>query len=183
MDGYIGEVRALPYGFEPQGWMLCAGQFKSIMQFQALYSVIGTLYGGNGSTTFALPNLSARVPVSAGQRPETINVYNRGYIGGQSSVSLDYEHLPKHRHEVIGANIKGVIGKLVNTPVADTCYLSNAFDKTNNMLLYAYGNDANCTMSSDSISLEGKSAPHNNMMPYLAFDYYICWDGRYPTRS
>ncbi|HEY9176493.1 MAG TPA: tail fiber protein [Flavipsychrobacter sp.] len=183
MEGYIGEVRALPYNFEPEGWKLCAGQIEPIQQYTALFSVIGTLYGGNGSSTFALPNLLGRVPVSAGQRPGTIGVYNRGYRGGQSAVILDYENLPTHRHEVVGASVKGIIDKLVNTPVADTCYLSNAIDKTSAKLVYAYGNATNCTMSYDSISVEGKSEPHNNMMPYLAFAYYICWDGLYPRRS
>ncbi len=181
MEGYVGEIRALPYNFRPQGWTECMGQYLPIEQYQVLFAVIGLRFGGNGRTTFALPDLSSRVAVSAGQRPGAGN-YIAGDEGGTSTVSLYSSNLPKHRHEVIGANIKGAFAKMVSTPVADTCYMSNAMSKTYGYM-YAYANESNCVMSPDSISVEGKSLPHNNMMPYMAFRYCICWNGYFAQRS
>ncbi len=182
MEGYVGEIRALPYNFIPDNWLVCAGQALDITQYDVLYYVIGDQFGRSSEKTFCLPNLSSRVAVSAGQRSGS-EKYVMGQYGGSNASNLYSSNLPEHRHQVVGANIKGVFDKLVNTPVADTCYLSNALDKTNSQLVHAYGNEANCTMSFDSISTEGKSVPHDNMMPYTTFCYCICWSGLLAPRA
>ena len=181
MEGYAGEIRALPYNFVPEGWMVCGGQYLPIEEYQLLFAVIGVRFGGDGRTSFALPNMSSRVAVSAGKRQGAAN-YVMGDYGGLPSVTLYSSNLPKHTHQVVGANIKGASAKMVTTPIPNTCYLSNAMSQTEGYL-YAYANESNCIMSADSISVEGKSIPHTNMMPYMAFRYCICYRGYFAQRS
>lgn len=181
MDGYIGEVRPFPYGFAPRYWMRCEGQMLPVSQYSALFSIIGITYGGNGSTSFALPDLRYRVPNSSGQMIGG-GSYSIGDKGGSETVPLLDRNLPPHKHQVIGANIKNAATKLVTTPQSGVCYLSNAFSHSGG-LGFAYANESNCTMDSDSISEEGQSLPHNNMMPYLVVSYCICIQGLYPHRS
>ncbi len=184
MDAFIGEIRAFPYGYVPEGWFSCSGQLIQIAEWSTLFSIIGTTYGGNGRSTFALPDLSDSLPNGMGTMPGG-EYYPLGREGGAQTVTLTVATLPKHRHQLIGASIKGVVGKLVTTPIPNTCYLSNAiFEPTTAPVGgKAYANDYNTTMNAHSISTEGQSVGHENMMPFSVFRYCICWNGEYPRRS
>src|SRR5436853_2894344 len=94
---YLGEIRLFPYNFAPRGWALCNGQILSIAQNTALFSLLGTTYGGNGQTTFALPDLRGRVPISSGQGPGLTN-YTLGEVGGNETVSLNVNQNAAHSH-------------------------------------------------------------------------------------
>ncbi len=185
MDQYAGEIRVFPYKFIPEGWKQCWGQYLPIEQYQVLFAVIGTAYGGDGHTTFKLPNMLGRVPVGTGQRIGGSN-YNLGNYGGYSQIILSEDSLPEHKHQIVGANIKNAASKLVTTPLSDTCYLSNAVVKIPALprpsIMPAYANSYNCTMNKGSISIEGGGQAHDNMMPYMEFVYCICVDGDYPPR-
>ncbi|RYY14457.1 MAG: phage tail protein, partial [Cytophagaceae bacterium] len=98
---YLGEIRSIAFGFAPKGWALCNGQLLAVNQNQALFSLLGTTYGGNGQTTFALPNLQGRVPVGTGQLPGG-TTYTLGMMAGTESVSLQQGQLPPHTHAVTG---------------------------------------------------------------------------------
>ena len=184
MDAFIGEIRAFPYGFVPEGWFACSGQLISIAQWSALFSILGTTYGGDGRNTFGLPNLSDRLPNGMGTMPGG-ETYQWGREGGSQTVSLTVATMPKHRHQLTGASIKGVVGKLVTTPQPNICYLSNAILEPNTAPIRgnAYANDYDTAMNAHSISAEGQSLGHDNMMPFSVFRYCICWRGLYPSRS
>ena len=184
MDAFIGEIRAFPYGFVPEGWFACNGSLLQISQQSALFSIIGTTFGGNGYSTFGLPNLSDRVPNGMGTMPGG-ETYNWGRMGGAQEVALTVATIPTHRHQLTGASIKGVVGKLVTTPQPNICYLSNAILNATSSPVggKAYNNSYNSTMNAHSISTQGQSQEHSNMMPYTVLRYCICWNGVYPTRS
>lgn len=178
MDAYVGEIRAVGFNYAPNGWAMCQGQIMQIRSNSALFAILGTTYGGNGTTTFALPNLCGRAIINAGQGPG-LSTYPRGAAVGSEGVTLTLAQTPPHNH--------GISGTL---PAFD-----GPADLTNpskNFLASAtasqYGETAgNQTMAPDII--KGTSGPsgggqaHNNMMPYLTMNYIICLAGVFPPRS
>lgn len=189
MDAFIGEIRAFPYNFTPEGWYECDGSYLSIAQDQILFAVIGTYYGGNGRTNFQLPNFTSRssVPVSSGLQPGGMN-YLLGDIGGWNGIVLSYMEMPAHSHVLTGASVSGagLISKLVNEPT-NTSYVSNVVVKTgatSGVPSKAYSNvtPANTTLAVESVSITGQNAAHNNMQPSLTMRYFINYDGVFPPR-
>lgn len=163
LEPFLGEVRAVSFNFAPKGWALCNGQIMQISQNQALFSILGTTYGGNGQTTFALPNLQGRVPLHVGQGIAL------GQSAGQQAVTLTSTQI-SHSHAV-AANA---------TP--------NSFTASGNFPASAssgslYGPTIDTNMSPQIISLGGGSQPHNNMQPYLVVNYVIAIQGIFPTRN
>ncbi len=190
MDAFIGEIRAFPYSFTPEGWFECDGSFISIAQYQVLFAVIGTFYGGNGRTNFQLPNFTSRssAPVSSGLPPGGMN-YITGDIGGWNGIVLNHLEMPVHNHVLTGATIAGagLISKLENEP-SSISYVSNLVVKTGattGVPSKGYSNTtpANTTLADESISITGQNAAHNNMQPSLTMRYFINYDGFFPPRS
>jgi len=174
-DKYLGEIRIMPYNFAPQGWAFCQGQLMSISQNAALFSLLGTNFGGNGTSTFGLPNFQGNVPVMAGQGAG-LSPYVLGEIGGVTSVTLLTSQLPAHNHSVQCL----AAGGDSNTPVGHGFAEVTAGRGTTN--LYAATSDGT-TMNTAALTSAGGGGAHNNMAPYLALNFCIAMVGIYPTWS
>lgn len=168
VDQFLGEIRIFGFDYAPQGWAKCNGALMSISQNQALFSLLGTVYGGNGVTTFGLPNLMGRVPIHWGQGPG-LPQYVLGQQAGYPTHVLSAAETPQHNH-VLSASTAGP-----NQPsVAGGVWANN----TN-----AYVDAApNATMQSGSLSVAG-GQPHENMSPYLALNFCIAISGFYPSQN
>jgi microcystin-dependent protein len=168
-DQYVGEIRAVGFNFAPQGWALCNGQLLPIVQNTALFSLLGTQYGGDGRTTFALPNLQNSTPMDQGNGP-SLTPRTIGEVGGVAQVTLNQSQIPSHNHpaQVVAApgNQVGPGGHLTAEVRGD---------------LYAPG--ANGQMSSSAIESAGGGQPHNNLPPYLVLNFIIALVGIFPPRS
>jgi microcystin-dependent protein len=170
---FVGEIRMYGFAFAPRGWALCNGQALAILQNQALFSLLGTTYGGNGVTTFSLPDLRGRVPVSFGAMPGGVTMV-LGQAGGAETVTLNATTTPQHSHQVAAttttANKRPPAGKLFaadNASVAD----------------YYRSPTAPVALDSRSLSNTGGSQPHNNMQPYTVTNYCIALQGLFPSRN
>ena len=162
-EPFMSEIKIVSFNFPPRGWALCNGQTLPINQNQALFALLGTTYGGNGQTTFQLPNLRGQVPISMG------NGHTLGEKGGATSVTVNIQQLPTHLHQ------------LMSSPNS----ASTATDPTNAFLApvnAGYGPAASLTpLSSQSVTSVGGSQPHNNMMPYLVLNFIIALQGIFPS--
>lgn len=163
---YIGEIRMFAGNFAPLNWMLCQGQVLPISQYDVLYNLIGTTYGGNGQTTFALPNLQGRLPLH-----QTGN-YPIGLIGGTEQVTLITQQLPVHSHPMAAsqnnATSSTVTGNVVGSVGATQIYREVP---------------AASAMANQACSLVGGNQPHDNMQPYLCINFIIALFGVYPSQS
>ncbi|MES2812430.1 MAG: tail fiber protein [Bacteroidota bacterium] len=171
-DAYIGEIRMVGFNFEPKNWALCNGQLLSIASNTALFSILGTTYGGDGRTTFALPDLRGRAPMHHGQGPGLSTVY-LGEMNGQSTVTLDVSQMPSHTHNVNAVTDEGN----QSTPSGNLYANTKALDKE-------YSNASpNTTMNAQMIQPAGGNQPFNNMQPYNTVNYVICLYGIFPPRN
>jgi microcystin-dependent protein len=168
---FIGEIRMFGGNFAPQGWAFCDGQTLSITQNTALFSLIGTFYGGNGTTTFQLPNLQGRVPVHMGSL-----LGGSSYIlatpGGEENVTLTTAQMPAHSHQFVSSNVAGLdnpAGSVLGAPAAGT-------------ELYASSGPTGNMNPSGNLPV-GSNQPHPNLMPYLATNFIIALFGIYPSRN
>lgn len=162
-EPYLGEIRLFAYGHAPKGWAQCNGQLLSVQQNQALYSLIGRSYGGDGVTTFALPNLQGRVAVHSGGQV--------GDVGGVEAYTLTEAEMPHHQHTVMGTS-----NPADNRQANDLIWGANATTKP-------YSAEINTQMSSNAIGHAGQSQAHPNMQPYEVLNYCIALQGIYPTRN
>lgn len=171
-EPFIGEIKIFPYSFAPQGWAYCNGQIMQISQNQALFAVIGITYGGNGSTTFALPNLQGRVPISFGSGPG-LTPRTIGQSSGSNFVTLSVGQIPGHTHTLSGESVDGT-QKTVNN-----AYPAQAGSQ------FSYQNAASplAQMNGAALSTSGGSQPHANMQPCLGVNYCIALIGIFPPRS
>ena len=169
---YIGEIRLFPYNFAPRSWAFCNGQILSIAQNTALFSLLGTTYGGNGQTTFALPDLRSRVPVHSGQGPGLSN-YDLGQSGGDEAVTLGAAELPNHTHLVTAHNNNGAYARPEGRVPGRLSGGTTGYA--------AAGNGA--VMSPATINPTGGGQPHTNVQPYLTLNYYIALEGIFPSRN
>jgi microcystin-dependent protein len=176
-QAFIGEIRLLPYTYAPRGWAWCYGQIMNIGQNPALFSILGKTFGGDGTSTFALPNLMGLTPMHSGTG---IGLHQRvfGKTGGEVSVPLNLSQFPSHNHTLSGADVVGTQG----TPDANV-YPSR--DKLNKRFEPNPNPSNMVTMSSLSLSPAGPAAalPHENRQPYLVVNHCICMDGEYPVRN
>ena len=169
-EPFLGEIRLVPYNFAPRGWARCDGQLLSIAQNTALFSLLGTTYGGNGQTTFALPDLRGRAALHNGQGPGLSN-YAEGQVGGEEYHTLTQPEMPAHNHTVQAA----MTGNS-NTPLNSV--LANVRKNK-----YAADPDNNTPMDPNMISPTGGSQAHNNLQPYLVLEYIIALEGIFPSRN
>jgi microcystin-dependent protein len=170
---YIGEIRMVGFSFAPSGWAFCDGSIIEITQNEALFQTIGTTYGGDGITTFGLPDLRARVPVHNGQGPG-VSSYVIGEVNGEGQHTLRSTELPSHTHTALGAS-----GGPQVTPVAQTW--GDSGDNGNGGA-YAIP-PSNSQMSAQALGQAGGGQPHNNMSPYLGLNFIISLNGLVPSRT
>lgn len=161
---FIGEIKIISWNFAPRGWAFCNGQFLPINQNQALFSLLGTMYGGNGQTTFALPNLQGRMPLHVGAG------YVQGQAGGATAHTLTTSELPAHTHNVRCNNNTGTVVSPQNNVWAGS---------TQN----PYSTSFNASMRPESVTNTGGSQPHYNMPPYLVLNFIIALQGVFPSQN
>ena len=174
---YVGEIRMFAGSFAPAGWMTCDGQLLPISEYDTLFNLIGTTYGGDGQSTFALPNLAARVPIHQGSNGTT--TYNLADNGGVTQVTLTTNQIPLHTHPIIADGNSGTTGSPSNA------YYAKAAPRT----LYTVPTDAVSNPDSPifrnfnagMLPVQGGSQPHDNMQPYLAITYIISLFGIFPS--
>ncbi len=174
---FLGEIRAFGFSFAPRGWFFCDGQLLQISQYSALFSILGTYYGGNGSTTFALPNLQGRSPMHWGTGPG-LTARTLGEVLGESSVTLIAGQMPAHAHSIVGATAATGTSEATNTPASNT-YLG----PSNPGALYLNPISAPQPFSPKAMGFQGQSLPHDNMQPYQVLNYCIAWEGIFPSRN
>lgn len=178
MEGYIAEIRLFAGNFAPRNWAFCQGQIMAISQNTALFSLLGTTYGGNGQTTFALPDLRGRVAVGTGQGPGLPSV-QLGEMSGEPTHTLIITEMPAHNHA-----INGSASGLANTANPSGNSLGIGALASNSSPVNMYNNAApNATLNLQTCGIAGGSQPHNNMQPYLGMNYIICLFGIFPSRN
>lgn len=160
---YLGEVRIFSFNYAPKGWAFCNGQTLPINQNQALFSLLGTTYGGNGQTTFQLPNLQGSMPMHFG------NGFTQGQVGGETAHTLIASEMPAHTHQAVGSSAPANLGVPTN----------NLWATGNG----AYNSTPNTAMNPASVSNAGGSQPHDNMPPYMVLIICIALQGIFPSRN
>ena len=172
-DPFVAEIRIFAGNFAPKGWALCDGQLLPISQNTALFSLLGTTYGGDGKSTFALPNLQGSAPMQQGQGPG-LSLRDLGEQGGEQAVTLLQTEMPSHTHGVNansgGAGFPSPVGNVWASLPGRTP--PPLFKSTNNTLMSPFGT-----------SIAGGSLPHNNMPPFLGLTFIIALQGIFPARS
>ncbi|MBN3518962.1 phage tail protein [Algoriphagus lutimaris] len=180
MEGMIGEVRIFAGNFPPRSWAFCNGQLLAIAQNSALFSILGTIYGGDGRTTFALPDLRGRAAISPGTGPGLPNI-PQGSRSGSEQVTLTVQNLPSHNHQLNVSNGAGTSATPVgNYPAASSVQVERGAAPHD---VNAYGASPTSTMASNAIGNSGGNIPFNIRNPYLAANYIICLQGLYPSRN
>ena len=178
MDQFIGEIRAFPFNFAPKNWALCNGQLLAIASNTALFSIIGTYYGGDGKVTFGLPNLQGRVIVSPGQGPG-LSEWVLGETQGSDNVTLLSAEIPVHSHQVIGMDNAGT-----ETAPNGTSYLTRDVRGGTGTIQYMQtGGSPSAAMAPNTLLPSGGTLPHENRQPFLVLNYCIALQGEYPARN
>ena len=175
---FLGEIRSFGFNFAPRGWAKCNGQPMSIAQNQALFSILGTIYGGDGITTFNLPNLQGQIPMHWGNGPGNF-VTAIGEVQGTTAVTLTVSQIPQHTHALTAATV-GSAAERTAVPT-NQAFLSGSRPPDR-----AYENPATAVTSQFSpkaIAITGGSGPHDNMQPYLAVNFCIATEGTFPSRN
>lgn len=161
---YVGEIRMFAGNFAPAGWMFCSGQILPISEYDTLFSLIGTTYGGDGQETFALPNLQSRVPIHQG------NGFILGETGGAEEITLTVSQIPAHTHPMVATAGAGSASSPQNNVLAAT--VGNIYSGMTGMQV---------NMSAQAVSSVGGSQPHNNLQPYLCVNFIISLFGIFPS--
>jgi microcystin-dependent protein len=172
-DPFVAEIRIFPFNFAPTGWAFCDGQLLPLSQNTALFSLLGTTYGGDGKSTFALPDLQGSAPMHPGQGPG-LSLYDLGQTGGSETVTLLQSEIPAHTHAVRanGAPADLQLGGSDRT-----------LGRSNGGSGYKIPPIAQATMAPQALPPAGGSLPHNNLMPYLTLTFCIALQGVFPPRS
>jgi len=173
-DQFLAEIRVFPFNFAPTGWAFCAGQLMPISQNTALFSLLGTTYGGDGKSTFALPNMQGNAPMQPGQG-QGLSLRDLGEESGEQFVTLIQSEMPAHTHAMSANNQPGNLA----APDSDRLIARSAqgFAYTT-----SYAANQVVMMDPNSLSVAGGSLPHNNMMPYLTLNFCIALQGIFPQR-
>jgi len=169
---FLGEIRAVSFQFAPVGWALCNGQLLSISQNSALFSLLGTQYGGDGRTTFGLPNLEGRVAINFGTG---LSTYVQGETGGQETVQLTVSQIPNHHHYLSSANAPATS----TSPASGPWGVPSVAGQPQNL----YGSPTSGLAASDVIGPTGAGQAHENRQPFLTMNYIIALEGVYPARG
>jgi microcystin-dependent protein len=172
-EPFVAEIRIFPFNFAPKGWAFCDGQLLPISQNTALFSLLGTTYGGDGKSTFALPNLQGRAAMQPGQGPG-LSLHSLGEEGGSDTVTLLESELPSHGHSLQASSQPGEdsspAGEALARSVGASLYQTNAGQ---NVVQLAPG----------ALGSTGGAQPHNNLMPYLTLNFCIALQGIFPPRT
>jgi microcystin-dependent protein len=174
MDPFVAEIRIFPFNFAPRGWAWCDGQLLPLSQNTALFSLLGTTYGGDGKSNFALPNLQGRAPMHPGQGPG-LSLHDLGETGGSETVTLLQSEIPSHAHAM-----------RANTDIADVQTPSNARSIARSQNANAYKPPSGqpvVQLSPAALAPAGGDQPHNNLQPYLTFYFNIALQGVFPPRT
>ena len=170
-DPFVGEIRMAGFNFAPRGWAFCNGAILSIAQNDVLFALIGTTYGGDGQTTFALPNLAGRLPLNQGQGPG-LSARTMGEMGGFEEVTLTSQQIPIHSHVLAaasaGARASSAAGNLVASGETD---------------IYSRDSGQPVALSPNQLGPAGGSQPHTNLQPALAVNFIIAFEGIFPSRN
>jgi microcystin-dependent protein len=169
---FVGEISIFGFNFNPVGWVFCNGQLLPIAQFDVLFALIGTTYGGDGQTTFAVPDLRSRMPVHFGQGPGLSN-YQIGEQSGQENVTILPNQLPLHNHTSNAVSEAGDVSAPIGAYLANTGALDKEY-KTSGAVV---------AMNANVVGVAGGSQPHNNIKPYAALNYCIAFEGIFPSRN
>ncbi len=171
-DPFVAEIRIFPFNFAPKGWAWCDGQLLPLSQNTALFSLLGTTYGGDGKSNFALPDLQGRAPMHPGQGPG-LSLHDLGETGGSETVTLLESEIPSHSHGL----------KAYKSDPSDRFTPTGAlFGRSNNGNFY--GTAANLVMlNGNALAPAGGDQPHNNLQPYLTFYFCIALQGVFPPRT
>jgi microcystin-dependent protein len=189
MDAFIGEIRAFGFNYAPEGWLFCNGQTYPIQQYQALSSVVSFLYGGDGRDTFGVPNIQSLVLMGSGQLAGGGN-FTCAQKGGANTVTLSPSDMPPHNHTIYGY-AGGTQSGWTSNP-SPTSRLTNMVEVTTITpspnkagSLYAPSTDNELVTLDDNTlpAYPGLGGAHDNLQPYMVFNYCICWDGVYPVRN
>ena len=172
-EPFIAEIRMFAGNFAPRGWAFCNGSLLAISSNQSLFSLLGTLYGGDGRTTFGLPNLEGRAPMHSGRGPGLTD-RRTGESGGQENVTLSVAQIPTHQHQVTGRDVAGIV--LESDPEDNVWSRSNQDP-------YSDLPSSDSTMSSEAFEERGQSQPHSNQPPFLTLNFIIALTGLFPSRS
>lgn len=172
-DPFVAEIRIFPFNFAPRGWAWCDGQLMPLSQNTALFSLLGTTYGGNGKSNFALPDLQGRAPMHPGQGPG-LSLHDLGETGGSETSTLLESEIPAHSHALGAQNI--ALGGLA-TPAGNT------LNRPASGNLYSSASAALVSMAPEGIAPAGGDQPHNNLQPYLTFYFCIALQGVFPPRG
>ena len=170
---FLAEIRIFPFNFAPKGWAFCDGQLLPLSQNTALFSLLGTTYGGNGKSNFALPNLQGNAPMHPGQGPG-LSLHDLGETGGSETVTLLESEIPAHSHALMASG----------TPGTKSIPTDNVLARTSGAMPYLPpAGAAMVSMSGQAVTPAGGDQPHNNMQPYLTLNFCIALQGVYPARS
>jgi microcystin-dependent protein len=171
-DPFVAEIRIFPFNFPPKGWAFCNGQVLPISQNTALFSLLGTTYGGNGKSTFALPNLQGSVPVHVGsnQPGPGLSTYDLGETGGSDTVTLLTTESPSHTHSMMAQTVDQGDNRIPSPSL-----------NLGNTQIYSSA-PSSATLDPAAISPSGGNQPHNNLMPYLTLNLCIALQGVFPAR-
>jgi microcystin-dependent protein len=169
-DPFVAEIRIFPFNFPPKGWAFCNGQLMPISQNTALFSLLGTTYGGDGKSTFALPDMQGNAPMHPGQGPG-LSLHDLGEIGGSETVTLLESEIPAHSH--------GMRASLDNADLAIPTPARSLAKASANM----YSNVVpNISLAPEALPPAGGDQPHNNLQPYLTYNFNIALQGVFPAR-
>jgi microcystin-dependent protein len=172
-DPFVAEIRIFPFNFAPKGWAWCNGQLLPLSQNTALFSLLGTTYGGDGKSTFALPDMQGNVPMHPGQGPG-LSLHDLGEMSGSETVTLLESEIPAHGHGLMGLAATGnrttPVGNTIARVTGATPYLPPA-------------GAALANMAFEALAPAGGDQPHNNMQPYLTFYFNIALQGVFPPRG
>ncbi|MDX6585415.1 MAG: hypothetical protein QOI10_4599 [Solirubrobacterales bacterium] len=171
-DPFVAEIRIFPFNFAPKGWAWCDGQLLPLSQNTALFSLLGTTYGGNGKSNFALPDLQGSSPMHPGQGPG-LSLHDLGETGGTDTVTLLESEMPAHTHAMMGAANDPALAKLISNQASFSLSQGGGI----------YQDSQNAQLAPEAITPSGGDQPHNNLMPYLTLYFNIALQGVFPPRG
>jgi microcystin-dependent protein len=171
-DPFVAEIRIFPFNFAPKGWAWCDGQLLPLSQNTALFSLLGTTYGGDGKSNFALPNLQGSSPMHPGQGPG-LSLHDLGETGGTETVTLLQSEMPAHTHAMMGAANDPALAKLISNQASFSLSQGGGI----------YQDSQNAQLAPEAITPSGGDQPHNNLMPYLTLYFNIALQGVFPPRG
>jgi microcystin-dependent protein len=172
-DPFVAEIRIFPFNFAPKGWAFCDGQILPLSQNTALFSLLGTTYGGDGKSNFALPNMQGNAPMHPGQGPG-LSLHDLGETGGSDTVSLLESEIPAHSHAMMASTQDGLDSHPVNNLLAQGIGIAHYTDANTGAFV---------NLNDNALAPAGGDQPHNNMQPYLTLSFCIALQGVFPPRT